>query len=405
MHEIPTATLSFWPIVFLLAGGQGIFFSILLLNNKKNRPANFYLAAFIFFFSYMLIFNFCYWSNFIYQFAHFFHTNLLLNFLLGPLLLLYLDTFRKQPKLQKWWWVHFLPVLVFSFYLSPFFLQSAADKAQNLIGNQAYPTLFPSIKFIGYMGTFRVFSIYLIVYFIWKLVLYNQLIHPSETAQFTEETKNIRKNWFKISLLLYGIFLFAYLSYFLLEGKSFFTLAHDFIISSIMTFSIYAIGYIGYQQPEIFSGVILKKVFYKEKKYLNSSLTSSAANSIEKILRQLMQEKKPYLNNNLKMKDLAFQLNTSPHHLSQVINEKFNQSFNQYINTLRIQEAQRLLKDPAQQKTYLIQIAYQVGFNNKTTFNSAFKKVVGCAPSKFREQIHSTEPIPSHLKKEKGQSL
>lgn len=282
-----------------------------------------------------------------------------------------------------------------SFIFSPFYFQPAATKLANITGVTPFPKpYFESLSFIKYMGRFKIFGLHLLIYFGWKIHLYFKLIAPKKIKFFSPETAIIRKKWLRILLALYAAFLFSYLSYFLIVNQPFFQLAHDFLICSIMTISIYAIGYLGYKRPLIFSGGLLKKAFLKEKKYATSSLTNTAAQSIEKALLHFIQNEKPYRNNELKMKDLAAQLNTSSHHLSQVINEKFGKSFNQYINELRIKEAQQLLANPTFEKTYIIQIAYRVGFNNKTTFNAAFKKIVGCSPRQYRAQLSATIDSP-----------
>ena len=99
-----------------------------------------------------------------------------------------------------------------------------------------------------------------------------------------------------------------------------------------------------------------------------------------------MQEQKPYLDNELRLSHLADQLNTSPHHLSQVINEQLNQSFSDFINAYRVETAKQMLGDPREKQTYIINIAYASGFNNKTSFNKAFKEQTGMSPSQFRKQ-------------------
>ncbi|MBK9046995.1 MAG: AraC family transcriptional regulator [Bacteroidetes bacterium] len=56
------------------------------------------------------------------------------------------------------------------------------------------------------------------------------------------------------------------------------------------------------------------------------------------------------------------------------------------MNALRIEEAKSLLANPQKHKVNVIEIAYQVGFNNKVTFNSTFKKSTGLTPTEFRKQ-------------------
>ena len=99
-----------------------------------------------------------------------------------------------------------------------------------------------------------------------------------------------------------------------------------------------------------------------------------------------MQVTKPYLENEFRMNDLANQLDISPHHLSQVINEKLNMKFSDFVNAYRVEEAKKLLSDPALKHKYIIDIAYTAGFNNKTTFNKTFKDQTGMSPTAFRKQ-------------------
>jgi AraC-like DNA-binding protein len=64
-------------------------------------------------------------------------------------------------------------------------------------------------------------------------------------------------------------------------------------------------------------------------------------------------------------------------------------SFFEYINSLRIEEAKSLLADPNKHKLNVIEIAYQVGFNNKVTFNTTFKKSTGITPTEYRRKFAS----------------
>jgi len=62
----------------------------------------------------------------------------------------------------------------------------------------------------------------------------------------------------------------------------------------------------------------------------------------------------------------------------------FSRNFCEFINGYRIEESKRQLFDPARQERSILDIAYEVGFNSKSTFNSAFKKHTGPKPSEFR---------------------
>lgn len=70
-------------------------------------------------------------------------------------------------------------------------------------------------------------------------------------------------------------------------------------------------------------------------------------------------------------------------------------NFFEYINSLRITEAMELLKDKGKSRLTIIEVAYQVGFNNKVSFNAAFKKQTGVTPTEYRKQhLNAAEPEP-----------
>jgi YesN/AraC family two-component response regulator len=98
-----------------------------------------------------------------------------------------------------------------------------------------------------------------------------------------------------------------------------------------------------------------------------------------------MATKKTFLNPGLETNQLAEEIDLSPRILSQIINEYFNQSFYDYINKLRIEEAIKLLDDLVN-KMNILEIFYSVGFNSKPSFNTAFKKVTGLIPTEFKKK-------------------
>ena len=102
-------------------------------------------------------------------------------------------------------------------------------------------------------------------------------------------------------------------------------------------------------------------------------------------LIEYLESEKPYLNNELSLKNIAGHLEISPHQLSQIINTGSNRNFYDLINSYRIEETRRLLTDPSKQDLTIIDIAYEVGFNSKSAFNNAFKKYTNMTPSQYKE--------------------
>jgi YesN/AraC family two-component response regulator len=99
-------------------------------------------------------------------------------------------------------------------------------------------------------------------------------------------------------------------------------------------------------------------------------------------------EVKQYFSDNLaSLSDLAKKIGESPHHVSQVINEKLNISFFELIASYRVEEAKRILSDDKKNKLTVEEISEMVGYNSKTAFNNAFKKLTGKTPSEFRKSV------------------
>ncbi len=105
-------------------------------------------------------------------------------------------------------------------------------------------------------------------------------------------------------------------------------------------------------------------------------------------INDYMCTQKPYLYSNLSISDLAKKLQLAPKTLSKTINQGFSLNFYEFVSQYRIDEAKRMLENPKNQKT-ILEIMYEVGFNSKSVFNTAFKKATGMTPSEYRKSIHA----------------
>ena len=123
-------------------------------------------------------------------------------------------------------------------------------------------------------------------------------------------------------------------------------------------------------------------------KYVKSGLTDSLSLELKEVLHDLFHNQKLYLRNDISLDMVAEQLDTTRHNASQLINEHFQMNFHEFVNTFRIREAKELLKK--QNELNIIDIAYEVGFNNKVSFNKAFKKDTDLTPSQYLNSIRKT---------------
>lgn len=157
-----------------------------------------------------------------------------------------------------------------------------------------------------------------------------------------------------------------------------------------MTAFIYLIAYSGYVQPAVFEGFAWTEPGAPAK-YRNSGLTAAAIRSLRQKLSELMDQEKLYRDPDISLDALAMRLGASKHHVSQVINEHEGANFFDYVNQLRIREAMVLLSATPRSDLHVIEAAYKVGFNNKVSFNTAFKKHTGLTPTEFRRHHGKTD--------------
>ena len=152
-----------------------------------------------------------------------------------------------------------------------------------------------------------------------------------------------------------------------------------------MVFSvlIYVIGYEFIKHNIV--APIEKKTLQKSK-YEKSGLSEETKNDISKRLKETMKKQRLYLEPDLTLNKLAEILNVSQNHLSQVINEVFGKNFFDFVNGYRIEEAKKFLTSHETQDWTILAIAYEVGFQSKSTFNAVFKKIVDMTPSQYKKE-------------------
>jgi transcriptional regulator GlxA family with amidase domain len=152
-----------------------------------------------------------------------------------------------------------------------------------------------------------------------------------------------------------------------------------------MTICSYTVGFRAFREPRILQPSAQEQIDKQKRKYERSGLTEGAAAELAKSLMSALRDDKVFLDNDLKLPALAEKLNTTTHHLSQVINDELETSFAKLLRDFRVVAAQEMMDDPEHSETPAIQIAYAVGFNNKTSFSNAFKESTGFTPSEYRK--------------------
>ena len=132
------------------------------------------------------------------------------------------------------------------------------------------------------------------------------------------------------------------------------------------------------------SGFFKQAALNESSKYKGSVITPEVQESTLRKLEQVMRNEKPFLKTDFSLPDLAKKLNVSVHALSQMINDGLRKNFFELAAAYRVEEAKRLLRQQTNIKVE--EIAEQVGYNSKSSFNTVFKKITGMTPSEYRSK-------------------
>lgn len=380
----------FFETLFIVAGIQGLLLSVMLFTRKNNHSANIVLAISSMLLSFDL-FNVLFYSKGIYLvYPHMIGVFYPLPFVFGPLFYIYTKLItKKEEGFSNKNLLHFLPALVVYLISMPVFISSGPEKIEfvSRMMNDNPPFIHKAINYvIPFQGLIYTF-------FTVKIVLeYNDKIKSS----FSNIDK-INLNWLKhvaVSMIvIWSIVAVLYLV------RSFVSLIKglEVILPTSIAVLIYSVGYRGLKQPEIFmpSDTLPQPQPQQQQqasaKYQKSGLRDDSAEDIKQKLLDTMLEEKPYLDSELTLVKLSEVTGISVHNLSEVINSRLKQSYFDFINSYRVEEFKMRLLDPANSSFSLIGIAYDSGFNSKTTFYKIFKKFTNMTPSEFKSISMKTE--------------
>lgn len=146
-----------------------------------------------------------------------------------------------------------------------------------------------------------------------------------------------------------------------------------------IAFIILFIAYYGMIAPDLYR----IQSFNLTQKYSQSKLSYADLDTLKAQLEQMMTAKKPYLNNKLMKAELAAMLGVSNPELARLLNERIGMNFFEFVNYYRIKEFISLAKTEKAKELTFFGLAQEAGFNSKTTFNKAFKSLMGTSPSAY----------------------
>jgi AraC-like DNA-binding protein len=245
----------------------------------------------------------------------------------------------------------------------------------------------PSFIFNKYYYVLLIIS--LLIYWIFSIRLI--LSHRKNIPYFfSNYSKNNTLTW-----LIFVVFIFLFLivaDRFLSSLQKVLGIAvFQFLsISSNLTIFTFIMVFFGINQTVIFKykqGKTGRTDADPTLKYKHSSLSEKQKDEISARVTTYLKTNKSYLIPDYSLQMMAEELQISRQNLSQVINESQHKNFYQLINEFRIKEVKEKMADTKFEIYTVLGIAFECGFNSKTTFNRIFKESTGKTPSEYRKSL------------------
>lgn len=379
---------------------QGLFLAVLVIRKGKgSTTSNSLLAFWIGVLSYLSFIIVLDLTHELIDVPDLMKTSYPLTLLLGPLLYLYtLSLLTPDFKLGLRHVIHLVPALMGLLVQIPFYALSDEQKIEHWF----------SQKYI-FEREIDV-AIQVLVLGVYVALTFAMILHYEKTLKgYLSNIEKYRFTWLKTLT-------FSMLALFTVAGL--YVVTHDeaiifkalpltlFVMIYVLTFTamkqcsafqaLHNLGLRLEKKPS--SNELLSLSIDEEKaepttnhdnleiKYKKSGLNNGQMETYKEQLMEHLKSNKPYLKPQLKIHDLAKEMNISAHQLSQVMNVGLGKSFYDLINEMRVKEAQERLLDPQYAHLTVLAIAEDVGFCSKSTFNTAFKQITGQTPSACRAQ-------------------
>ncbi len=365
--------------LLLLGAVQALFLALVLAFNDKKNLANKWLIAWLLFIGLHLVFTYFGFAGMYKKFPLLLILGSAMMLLQGPFLFIYtaISTNRIQ-KLCGQHLLHALPYLFYTIYIAFVMVPTKASERYERISNLINEETNFAILSLGILN-----HIHIIIYLVVSIFLLRK--HSKGLTATFSYLEGVNLKWLKN--LLIGITAVAIIILIGLVASDLFPIISHYVKATLIFSALAVLPYY------ISFYAIRQKLIYplhldsSSEKYEASKLTKKESSTIAKVLTDHMKSSKPYLNPVLTIRDLSEDLNLHPKDLSRVINENFDKNFFNFINAFRVAEFKKRLEDPKNQNYTLIAIAYDCGFNTKSSFNSIFKKTTGLTPSAYRANL------------------
>jgi len=380
----PPIRTDLFSIFIFLGAIQGFFLAYFFIaNSRGNRFSNLFLGSLLLSLSIVMTDVWLGYTNYMFRVLWLVDFSEPLNLLFAPLTFLYIRT-GVSKRFQKLDLLHFLPSVLYLIYMCLLIYPQSIEFKYNANIGSFHPEM-KTVDAHEYGQRWMFFLkwhindltfISMLIYDVLGFVLLKNAFREKGLTFLTTESTPL--NWYRKLFLQ----LFALVIVFVVARILFPHDLGDHFISASISLIIYLTSISVFNRSLFFQDTEERAA----KKYEKSSLTTEMQNSTIEKLEQLMKTEKPFLDAGFSLPSLAKRLGISKHHLSQILNEELGQTFFDFLASYRISEAQRLLASGEHDYIKIEEIAQMVGYNSKSAFNTAFRKISGFTPSEFKKQ-------------------
>ncbi|MBO0935590.1 helix-turn-helix transcriptional regulator [Fibrella sp. HMF5335] len=390
MQQLPLH-LDFFALIMLLGVAQGLFLGVFFLSGARgqqvaNRCLGWFLLA-LTAVSTEILLNY---TNYITRLPALVDFSEPLNFVLGPLFFLF-TTAKLHNQLPRRWGWHLLPLVFWALYSISWQFQPVEVKYNNFLSAN-HPDQRPLPEPTHWLpedilGDLR--------HYINELTLLSLLAYA--VLGIYVLTKTYRRQGYSFwqvppgqyrQLRNLGLLSLTFPLLIAVVKPQFDEDLGDYILVCYITAMLYLANFLTMRYPAFFTTNLPPAPVMADepkKKYEKSTLTTDVETAVLTRLDQLLMTEKPHLDSTLSLPKLAAQLRVSPHHLSQLLNDRLGQTFFDWLATHRVAEARRLLTDEATAHLKIDDIAERVGYNATSAFHTAFKRITNQTPAQFRD--------------------
>jgi AraC-like DNA-binding protein len=304
---------------------------------------------------------------------HFIWISAPLWFLIGPALYFFSRNAIKRNTVFKWYdYFHFVPFIAAIVYIGRFYLLDGQTKISIL--TSFYNTYGQQPDYFLYSFLLSEF-----IYAFYSLYLFNQYFQKvgnEYSNSIIYQTRWIR--FLLVSYIFFVLLSFIYNTVLLYDFEYY--IHADYITYLFLAIVVQILG---------FSAILNPQSFFKTPIDFDKTYESKNHGEFEALFKQLrdhMNNKKPYMNPELRLSDLSRELDIPAHKLSQVINTMGDQNFFEFVNSYRVNEVKKRLPKSEYKHLTMTGIAEECGFNSSASFYRVFKEQTQMTPSQFLEK-------------------